>query len=317
VPADAARPESVRDLVAEGDVLISTVGPFARLGRAAVEAALANAAHYLDSHGEPSFVREVFEQYGPAAARAGVGLFTAFGWESVPGNLAAALALRDAGGGAVRVDIGNFYATPPRFGGMSAGTRASLATSAALPSFAYRDGVIRTVRAAERYRTLPEAGQQRPAVSVGSSEHFALPRTFPHLREVNAYLGWFGRLSRPMHLLSRASRLLRAPGVRFLHEAAVKRLATSGGSWPSEPERLGSHTVAIAYDERGDVLAEAHLSGGGGYELTGELLAWGAERVTTQGLGRTGALGPVEAFGIDELEGACREVGLVRVPPVA
>jgi short subunit dehydrogenase-like uncharacterized protein len=311
--ADASSPQSVRDLVEEGDVLVSTVGPFVKHGHAAVEAALAKRAHYLDSNGEPPFVREVFERHGPAGERAGVGMFTAFGWESVPGNLAAALALRDAGEPTVRVDIGNFYATPPRFMGMSAGTRASLVATAALPSFAYRDGAICTVRGAERYRTLPSADGERPAVSLGTSEHFALPRTFPQLREVNSYLGWFGRLSRPLHLMSRAGALLRAPGLRSLNEVAVERLAAgSGGRLPPEGERVGTHTVAIAYGERGRTLAEVHLKGSDGYELTGELLAWGAERVATKGLERTGALGPVEAFGIGELESACRSFGLVR-----
>jgi short subunit dehydrogenase-like uncharacterized protein len=318
-PADVSRPESVRDLVAEGDVLISTVGPFAKRGRPAIEAALAKRAHYLDSNGEPPFVREVFERHGPAAAGRGIAVLTGFGWESVPGHLAAALALRDAGDCAVRVDIGNFYSSPPGFREMSPGTRASVAFSAALPSFAYRDGAIRTVRPAERYRTMSVADRQRPAVSLGSSEHFALPRTFPQLREVNCYLGWFGRLSRPLQVLSRASLLLRLPGVRSLYEAAGNRLAGSSAAGPAlhERARVTAHTAAIAYDGAGRRLAEVELAAGDGYELTGELLAWGSERIATQGLKRTGALGPVEAFGIDELEVACRELGLARVAGVA
>src|SRR5512145_3266559 len=68
--ADVARPEGVHDLVGEGDVLVATVGPFVRYGRPAVEAAIARRAHYLDSTGEPPFIREIFERYGPAAARA-------------------------------------------------------------------------------------------------------------------------------------------------------------------------------------------------------------------------------------------------------
>src|SRR5687768_3788794 len=51
--ADARRPDSVRALVQPGDVLVSTVGPFARLGDAAVRAAIAAPAVYLDSTGEP------------------------------------------------------------------------------------------------------------------------------------------------------------------------------------------------------------------------------------------------------------------------
>src|SRR4051794_21998303 len=69
--ADVARPDSIRALLEPGDVLISTVGPFARWGEAAVTAAIGAGAHYLDSTGEPPFIREVFERHGPAAAKAG------------------------------------------------------------------------------------------------------------------------------------------------------------------------------------------------------------------------------------------------------
>ena len=75
--ADVADPPSVRALVESGDVLVTTVGPFA-LGRAAAAAAT-DGAHYIDSTGEPPFIREVFERYGPAAEQAGVGMLTALG----------------------------------------------------------------------------------------------------------------------------------------------------------------------------------------------------------------------------------------------
>ena len=55
----------MRALVERGDVLVTTVGPFARHGEPAVSAAIDAGAHYLDSTGEPSFVRAVFERHGP------------------------------------------------------------------------------------------------------------------------------------------------------------------------------------------------------------------------------------------------------------
>src|SRR5687767_11825452 len=146
--ADAAQPESLLSLVERGDVLVSTVGPFVRWGEPAVRAALGKGAHYLDSNGEPPFTRRVFEHHGPAAMESGIGMLTAFGWESVLGNVAAGLALREAGEEAVRADIGYFYTGLIRF---SPGTRASLAGAMVLPSFAYRGGAVRTVRGADRY----------------------------------------------------------------------------------------------------------------------------------------------------------------------
>src|SRR6476646_4564562 len=151
--ADVGRAGSVRALVERGDVLVTTVGPLARHGEAAVRAAIDAGAHYLDSTGEPSFVRAVFERHGPRATRSA--LLTAFGADWVPGNLAGALALRDCR--------------------------------------------IATVRTADRHRRFGSEGE---AISVGGSEHFALPRLAPGLREVEVYLGWFGPSSRPMQGLS-------------------------------------------------------------------------------------------------------------------
>src|SRR5256885_1877999 len=55
--ADVSKPETVGDLVERGDVLLTTVGPFKRWGGAAAEAAIRKGAHYLDSTGEPPFIR--------------------------------------------------------------------------------------------------------------------------------------------------------------------------------------------------------------------------------------------------------------------
>ena len=150
--ADVADPASVRALVERGDVLVTTVGPFARWGAAAAEAASSAGAHYIDSTGEPAFIREVFERYGAAAERSGSGMLTAFGYDWVPGNLAGGLALERAGEAAVRVDIGYFITGKA---GMSGGTMASTVGALADPSFGFRDGRVQTERGAKRVRELP------------------------------------------------------------------------------------------------------------------------------------------------------------------
>ena len=52
-----------------------------------------------------------------------------------------------------------------------------------------------------------------------------------------------------------------------------------------------------------------HLSGPEPYGLTADIIAWAAPREPTG----TGALGPVQAFGLDALEEGCRRAGLTRV----
>ena len=140
--ADVARPATIRALVEPGDVLISTVGPFVRFGEPAVRAAIDAGAHYLDSTGEPPFIRAVFERYGFEADAAGSGLLTAFGYDYVPGNAAGALALREAGERALSVDVGYFL------GGAgsrpSGGTRASSAGLLAEPAYGFAGGRLVT-----------------------------------------------------------------------------------------------------------------------------------------------------------------------------
>ena len=312
--ADVADPASVRALLEPGDVMLATVGPFARFGSPAVEAAIAAGSPYIDSTGEPAFIRRIFEEFGPRAEASGAGLVTAFGYDWVPGNLAAALALRDAGDAAVRVDVG-YFATGGGLGGMSGGTRASLAGAIVEPSFAWRDG-IRSERAAARVRSFDAAGKHREAISVGSSEHFTLPRIHPALREVNCYLGWFGKRSRAMQAFSAANAAItKVPGVKRGVGALTARFVTGSTGGPDAEARAGSGSavVAITYAADGSELSAVEVNGPNGYELTARMLAWGGAHAAAHGLEASGALGPVEAFGLDAFEAGCAEAGLARI----
>src|SRR3954466_13058587 len=84
--ADVSDPPSVAALVEAGDVLVTTVGPFAKWGQPAAAAATTKQAHYIDSTGEPQFIREVFERYGPPAQRAGIGCPRRWGNTGGPGT---------------------------------------------------------------------------------------------------------------------------------------------------------------------------------------------------------------------------------------
>jgi short subunit dehydrogenase-like uncharacterized protein len=310
--ADVERPETVKDLVGRGDVLLTTVGPFKRWGATAAEAAISQGAHYIDSTGEPPFIRQVFERYGPAAARAGSGMLTAFGYDWVPGNLVGALALQDAGEEAARVDVGYFITGAIR-DGMSGGTRASLVGVIAEPSFAWRDGRIVTERGARRMREFEVDGKRQPAVSVGASENFALPRVAPQLREVNTYLGWFGPMSRAMQGVSLAgSALFKVPGTSGLFEKVAGRFAQGSTGGPDQQARAksGSHVIGAAYDASGKQLSEVHLTGVNGYDFTAEILAWAATRVAAKGFPGAGAFGPVDGIGLGRLQVACERAGL-------
>ncbi|MBE3015804.1 saccharopine dehydrogenase NADP-binding domain-containing protein [Microbispora sp. NEAU-D428] len=306
--ADVGRPESVRRIVAPGDVLISTVGPFVRWGEAAVAAATEAGAVYLDTTGEPTFIKRIFQRYGPAAAARGAALITAFGYDYVPGNLAAALALHKAGPGAVRVDVGYFVE-----GGMarraSAGTRASALGMILEPMYGFREG--RIVPEHGRTRKFLVDGRVRHGLSIGASEHFTLPPAHPGLREVNVYLGWLGGLTRVAGVLAKATPTIAAlPGIRRATEALADRVLRTGGGGAPAGAGVSSRIVAEAYDAEGRRLAAVDLAGGDPYEFTAGVLAWAATTALAEGVRGTGALGPVDAFGLDALTRGCAEVGM-------
>jgi hypothetical protein len=54
------------------------------------------------------------------------------------------------------------------------------------------------------------------------------------------------------------------------------------------------------------------LEGDNPYDFTGAVLAWGAIAAAGGGLRGSGALGPVDAFGLDELEAGVAQAGIAR-----
>jgi short subunit dehydrogenase-like uncharacterized protein len=307
---DATAPDGAAALAAlagPGDVLVCTVGPFMRWGETGVRAALDSGAHYIDSTGEPPFIRAVFERHGPVAERAGCGLLTAFGYDYVPGNLAGALALREAGERGVSVDVGYFVS-----GGASqasGGTRASAVGMLTEAGYAFHGGRLVGERAARRVRDL----DGRPAISIGATEQFALPRVHPGLRDVGVWLGWFGPASRPLQAISAGTALAtKLPGVRGAIGAIGGRLVrgSTGGPDAARRDTAQSHVIAVASDSHGRPLATVRLRGVNPYDFTGELLAWSALRAAEGGLLGTGALGPVDGFGLDALQAGVAEAGI-------
>lgn len=310
---------SVAALVGRGDVLVSTVGPFTELGTPAVAAAADVGAVYLDSTGEPPFIRAVYERWGPAAERSGAALLTAFGNDYVPGVLAGALALRAAGEGADRVDIGYFVSGLGKGQPFSRGTLRSLAGIATQPLYAWRDGALRTEPAGARMRTFDVAGRPRPGVTIGASEQFALPRIAPGLRTVDVYLGWFGRASAAVHAGARVAPLLsRVPprAMATVADVLTRRIPTDPAAHALAGAR--SHFMAEVFDATGTLLARTRLTAPEPYAITADLLAWGAWRAAEHGVhgsvAQQGALDAVTAFGLDELAAGAAEAGIVTSP---
>ena len=311
--ADSQQPESVRALVSRStDVLVTTVGPFTAHGSAALNAAIQAGSAYVDSTGEPPFVRHIFTTANTSAKRTGARLLTAFGYDYVPGNLAGLTAIRraQAAGATVdRIEVGYFIVGGF---GISSGTKASAAAMLLEPSFAYRNGHLVTEATAKHVEQFTIDGKPFDALSIGGSEHFCLPPLDPHIRQVDVYLGWAGRHTRNAQRGSRVVNLLGAvPGASNLLREITKKVAPTG-SGPSSTERSQANTVAIArtFDTSGEQVSEAMVRGPSPYDLTAELLAWSADQFQQGNHQDTGALSPASAFGEDALYRGCAELHL-------
>lgn len=309
--ADATDESAVHGLVEPGDVLVTTVGPFTRLGMPAARAAATSAVTYLDSTGEPAFIRRVADELDEQARRSQATLVPAFGYDYVPGNLAAAMALREAPE-ATHVRVGYFV---KGHGAPSGGTAASGAGMMVDPAYAWRAGRLVGDRMGSRIASFDIDGRTFQAISLAGSEHLWLPRRHPHLSDVDVYLGWAGRASRMAQAASLGMRALSAvPGGRAAAHAVIRRTLPGSTGGPDEQSRARGRTLVVAETatkERGR-LSRVVLEGPNPYDLTGELLAWAAIRATERTPEAKGVLGPVELFGLDELEAACAGMELTR-----
>ena len=96
---------SLDAMAAQARVLLTTVGPYARLGGDTVAAAVEAGCDYVDITGEPDFVRDTVEKHHRRAADRGLRVVNCCGFDSVPHDLGAWLTVKRLGGeGPIDVD---------------------------------------------------------------------------------------------------------------------------------------------------------------------------------------------------------------------
>ncbi|HKU43585.1 MAG TPA: saccharopine dehydrogenase NADP-binding domain-containing protein [Polyangiales bacterium] len=310
--ADATEPASLKRLLSAGDVLVSTVGPFFKHGAAQLSAALATGAHYVDSCGESAYYRYLFEREREAARAAGCAVLTACAYDFFPGNCAADHVLQLAGSQAVRVEIGYAGEVPPGYK-ISTGSQASGLATLLEPGLFWRGGrhVVEPVGVRLGSFELWN-GSRKPGISMAGTEHLFLPELHPQLRDIDSFWGWAGGATRVVHQVYRAAAAIaRRPQLKAWASAALGRLARSDGSGPTDAlrERATSFVSAAAYDTHGRKLAVAQLGDVDGFSFTANILAWTAGAISRGALRETGVIGPVQAFGRQQLQQAHAECG--------
>jgi short subunit dehydrogenase-like uncharacterized protein len=285
-PGEEIRVADARDAAAlrrafEGvTVVVSCAGPFLELGLAAVEAAVASGAHYLDTTGEQAFVRLVHESIESDTV-----VVPAFGFDYVPGDLAARLAAEQVEGPLDEVVVA--YSVTGT--STSRGTRSTVAAVMGQDQVAYADGRLVPSRFGATTRTFRFPFGEKTCVEWGGAEPLTVPR-HTDVRHVRSYF--------------RAPAAVAESGrIGKLVSPLVRAVARFGSDGPSEESRRKSRFTVVAEATGPGGTGRSVLGGGDVYGLTALLIVRGAEALLAGEARVTGVAAPAEAFDARTLAG--------------
>ena len=298
VAADVTDPESIGALAARTKVLCTTVGPYARLGDAAVAACVAHGTDYCDLTGEVNWMRKNIDAYHDTAQANQTRIVHAAGFDSIPFDIGvyalqqAAQARWGAPANTVRTATGKLK------GGFSGGTIASMALL--FDSIRADRSVLRMM--ANPYTLVPEGtGPDKkdstcvehwgdhgtwtaPFIMAGCNtkvvrrSHALLGKPwgedFSYMEAMGTgrgLKGWFrGQVMRLV-----LGGLVTVMAVRWMRNLAVGRFLPSPGDGPTERQRTEGVFTAHIVGRRGDKTLQLDVIGQGdpGYLATSRMLS--------------------------------------------
>jgi short subunit dehydrogenase-like uncharacterized protein len=286
-------PDSLRRLLDEARVVINCAGPFTLAGEAVVRAAIDTGTHYVDSTGEQTYMRMVFERLGAEAERRGVALVPAMGFDYVPGDCIARLA---AIGHEPLERLTIAYSV--KGFGMSRGTMRSGLEMMKGGDVVYEDGDWRPARLGV-FRAnfgFPDPIGEQPMVRYPSGEVLTIPR-HTRTREVRSLIT--ARTVAPGPVAP-ALPFLR-PGLALTLRTPLRRALGRAIEFlpegPPDDERRSAEFTIVA-EARGEDGRRCRgvVRGKDVYGLTAITLVHGAELMWAEGYDRAGALGPAAAY---------------------
>jgi short subunit dehydrogenase-like uncharacterized protein len=89
IVADITDVASLITMTQQTTVVLSTAGPFDRIGTPIVEACIKTGTHYCDTTGEPQWVRKLVDAYAEEATRQKVKIVNCCGFDCIPSDLGA------------------------------------------------------------------------------------------------------------------------------------------------------------------------------------------------------------------------------------
>jgi short subunit dehydrogenase-like uncharacterized protein len=293
-PASLDDRDALRHVFGDCAAVINCAGPFMRYGEPVVRAAVETGTHYVDTTGEQTFMRFVYDRLDDAARAAEVAVIPAVGFDYLPGDLICALTAR---GAEPLSELIVAYAAQ----GFAA-TRGTLHSGLDMirsGGLEYRDGELRELGWQPRrmHFTFPGSIGRLTMMPLPSGEVLTVPR---HIRTRNVVAminaGVAGLVGVPDEVVPLAipamSFALRTPA-KTLADIVIDRLPEG----PSEEQRRAARftVVAIARGEDGRT-GRGLVRGGDVYGLTAVTAVHSAALLAADGYDRAGALSPASAF---------------------
>jgi short subunit dehydrogenase-like uncharacterized protein len=272
--ADARSFDQVRRACEGCDVVASCAGPFLEIGTGPVLAAIAIGAHYLDTSGEQAWVRHLHE----LTIEIETALLPAFGFDYVPGDLAARLAAEQVDG--PLDDLVVAYSV--KGVGTSRGTRRTIGRVMSQDQVAWEEGRLVSSRFGATTRTGRFPFGDRAVVEWSGTEPLTVPR-HTDVRNVRSYIrapavaakvGGLGKVAAPL----------------------VRAASRFGPAGPSPESRRKSRFTVVAEARGRGGEGRTVLEGSDVYGLTARLIVVGAQALAAGEARGTGVLAPAEAF---------------------
>lgn len=273
-------PASLRAMAASARVVLTTVGPYARLGEPVVAACVAEGTDYLDLTGEPSFVDRIRANYEAAAHASGALVIHCCGFDSIPTDLGVLFTIKQLPGGLPITIDGYFEGKAGFSGGTFASALGALAEPrkprGPRPAALASDHIVRIIkrqrerphyqRALRRWALpLPTIDPQIALRSARARADYGPEFRYGHymaLRSLSALAGTVAGLG-TLALLARAR------PVRDL----LLRLRPSG-TGPDEATRAKSWFRFTFFGRAGDTRVVTEVAGGDpGYDETARMAA--------------------------------------------
>jgi short subunit dehydrogenase-like uncharacterized protein len=292
-PASLDDQAALHELLEPASVVINCAGPFTLAGDALARAAIATRTHYVDSTGEQSFIRAIFERHGGAAEQAGVALMPGLGFDYAFGDCIARLAatgLEPLDGLTLAYSVEGF--------GMTRGTLRSGLEMMKGGDVVYED---------ERWQPAPrgvfratfdfpepigrQAMSRYPSGEVITVPHHTRTRRITSLLTTSTAAPFAAAAPLMPYAMPPLALTLRTP-LRGVLNRAIGLLPEG----PKEADRRAASFTIVARAESSAGTREGIVRGSDVYGVTAVSLVHAAELLSAPGFDRAGALGPAAAF---------------------